>query len=113
MRFAPAACSRRLIAAPTRLAPPVMRTTLPCTSGAPGLDSGSNACRVGSRAGSRTLAQPSRVPRAFPDPIDVPADFLPEPDAAARAHGAAVAAALALEIDAAGGWLTLEAYLRF
>jgi SAM-dependent MidA family methyltransferase len=53
------------------------------------------------------------VPRAFPDPIDVPADFLPEPDAAARAHGAAVAAALALEIDAAGGWLTLEAYLRF
>jgi SAM-dependent MidA family methyltransferase len=53
------------------------------------------------------------VPRAFPDPIDVPAASLPEPDAAARAHGAAVSAAVALEIDAAGGWIALEAYLRF
>jgi len=43
----------------------------------------------------------------------VPAVPLPEPDVAASAHGAAVAAALAREIDAAGGWIPLEAYLRF
>ena len=41
------------------------------------------------------------------------ATSLPEPDAAARAHGAAVSAALARAIDAAGGWMPLEAYLRF
>ena len=43
----------------------------------------------------------------------MPAASLPAPDATARAHGAAVAAALALEIDAAGGWIPLETYVRF
>jgi SAM-dependent MidA family methyltransferase len=38
---------------------------------------------------------------------------LPEPDAAARAHSAAVVDALSRRIDAEGGWIALEAYLRF
>jgi SAM-dependent MidA family methyltransferase len=38
---------------------------------------------------------------------------LPEPDTAARAHSAAVIDALSRRIDAEGGWIALEAYLRF
>ena len=46
--------------------------------------------------------------------IDVlPAATLPEPDAAARSHSAAVADALARRIAETGGWIPLEAYLRF
>jgi SAM-dependent MidA family methyltransferase len=38
---------------------------------------------------------------------------LPEPDAAARAHSAAVVESLARRITEAGGWIPLETYLRF
>jgi SAM-dependent MidA family methyltransferase len=42
-----------------------------------------------------------------------PAASLPEPDAAARAHSAAVVEALARQLAVVGGWIPLEAYLRF
>jgi SAM-dependent MidA family methyltransferase len=38
---------------------------------------------------------------------------LPEPDAAARAHSAKVVEALSRRIAKAGGWIALEAYVRF
>ena len=40
------------------------------------------------------------------------ADRLPEPDAAARAHSAAVVAAVHSAIEAAGGWIPFERYMQ-
>lgn len=67
------------------------------------------------RRGARTLAQHCRAPRpARGTPAEVRTLACPpEPDAAARAHSDAVAAALARRLAEAGGWMPLEAYLRF
>src|SRR5664279_1617411 len=95
MRFAPARCRRRQIAAPTRLAPPVINTTFPSTS-APALDSGPP--RKSSTTNVRM--RPSRPPA------------LPEPDPDARAHSARVADAARREIAEAGGWISFARYMQ-
>ena len=67
---------------------------------------------VGGRSYTST-ATPDAAARLRPPPDVCPAASLPEPDAAARAHSAAVVQALARQLAEAGGWIPLETYLRF
>src|SRR4051812_18020998 len=97
MRFAPALCSRRQMAAPTRFAPPVIKMTFPCKSCAPALDFGPPRGNLA----QRTQTMRTRL-----------TDALPEPDKAARAHSAKVLAAVHAAIEAAGGWIPFERYMN-
>src|SRR5512143_1995113 len=102
MRLAPSACSRRQIAAPTRLAPPVISTTFPCTS----------ALRV--RLLRVNLAQRPRrrtAPPTAPSPAGLMAE-LPLPDIDARVHSSRVVAHIRAAIAAAGGWIPSARYME-
>src|SRR6187200_2721089 len=87
------------MAAPTRLAPPVIRTTFPCTPSFPSV-------RVDFGAQLANLAQ---RPGAVPKPLS---PGLPAPDADAAAHSARVLASVRDAIAAAGGWIPFSDYMQ-
>src|SRR5215469_14891030 len=96
MRFAPAACSRRQIAAPTRLAPPVISTTLPCTR-----RSGYTPLKTGQSSTSMFPAPPD--PRSSPG--------LPELSLEEQAHASRVLAHVKRMIARQGGWTSFADYM--
>src|SRR5450755_2465095 len=94
MILAPAECRRRQVAAPTRFAPPVISTTLPCTRR-------SGYTRTASKPNTSMAHTPSRDDRAnMPPPTDDALD-----------HSARVAAHIERVIVASGGWISFADYM--
>src|SRR5512135_1725972 len=83
---APASCSLRLIAAPTRFAPPVTNTTLPCTP-------------VSTKLVTRNLTHQAM-------------SQLPPPDPAALAHNERLRRLILQDIAQQGGWIPFSRYME-
>src|SRR4030081_674488 len=94
MILAPAECSRRQVAAPTRLAPPVISTTLPCTRR-------SGYTRTTAKRNTSMAHTPSSGDRAE----------LPIPTHEALAHSARVVAHIERMIATSGGWISFADYM--
>src|SRR5204862_3211536 len=94
MILAPDKCRRRQVAAPTRLAPPVISTTLPCTQ----------------RSGyTRMIIKPNTsMPRT---PSNGGREKVPTPTHDALAHCARVVAHIGQMIAASGGWISFADYM--
>src|SRR3954452_11971846 len=95
MMLAPAACRRRQTAAPTRFAPPVIKTTLPCKT----------------RPEQALLSRSNLTHMNVTPPVQRPAG-LPAPSADAVKHSKALTADIANAVVAAGGWLSLADYIQ-
>src|SRR5450755_3972926 len=94
MILAPAECRRRQVAAPTRLAPPVISTTLPCTR----------------RSGyTRTTAKRNTSMPHTPSNGD--RENVPMPTHEALSHSARVVAYIERMIAASGGWISFADYM--
>src|ERR1700687_4423700 len=94
MILAPAECRRRQVAAPTRLAPPVISTTLPCTRR-------SGYTRTTVKRNTSMAHTPSSGDRAE----------LPIPTHEALAHSARVVAHIERMIATSDGWISFADYM--
>src|SRR5450631_272526 len=94
MMLAPAECRRRHVAAPTRLAPPVISTTLPCTRR-------SGYTRITGKPNTSMAHTPSHRERTN----------MPTPTHEALAHSARVVAHIERMIAASGGWISFADYM--
>src|SRR5204862_4721750 len=94
MILAPDKCRRRQVAAPTRLAPPVISTTLPCTQ----------------RSGyTRMIIKPNTsMPRT---PSNGGSEKIRTPTHDALTHCARVVAHIGQMIAASGGWISFADYM--
>src|SRR4030065_1675905 len=88
--FAPAACSLRQIAAPTRFAPPVTSTTLPCTL-------------LSTKLRSFTIYHISIGNRM---------SALPQPTPEAQAHSDRLRDLIQQDIAAQGGWIPFSRFME-
>ena len=98
------------MAAPTRLAPPVINTVLPCTHALPGPVADSVRLR---RQSSTTI--PLRATRAQRPPTPscpTATRPCPHPTPPPATHSARVVAAVRAEIARAGGWISFARYMQ-